>query len=113
MIELTEEQRHILEREEESPPRVLDPASNTAYVLVRADVYERATRVADLLGLDPAYVLVRADVYERLHALLSEDDWTPDERLRLLAESGRRAGWDAPEMDDYDNYDESRKRLCP
>ena len=89
MIELTEEQRHALAREEESPPRVLDPASNIAYVLVRADVYER------------------------FQSLLSDDDWTPEERVRLLAESGRRAGWDAPEMDAYDNYDESRKKLCP
>jgi hypothetical protein len=60
-----------------------------------------------------AYVLIPADLYERLQALLGEEDLTPEEKLFLLAESGRRAGWDAPEMDDYDNYDESRKKLCP
>jgi hypothetical protein len=59
------------------------------------------------------YVLIRADLYERVQALVEEEDLTPEEKLFLLAESGRRAGWDAPEMDDYDNYDESRKKLCP
>ena len=59
------------------------------------------------------YVLMRAETYQRLESLFSDDsDWTPEERLQLLAESGRRAGWDAPEMDAYNNYDESRKRLC-
>ena len=33
--------------------------------------------------------------------------------LQLLAESGKRAGWDAPEMDAYDHYDENRRKLCP
>jgi hypothetical protein len=59
------------------------------------------------------YVLLRADIYERVQALVEQADLTPEEKLLLLAESGRRAGWDAPEMDDYDNYDESRKKLCP
>src|SRR6266545_5157622 len=37
-IELNEEQRQALAEAAESPLRVIDPASNTAYVLVRADV---------------------------------------------------------------------------
>lgn len=60
-----------------------------------------------------AYVLLRADLYERVQALVEEADLTPEEKLLLLTESGRRAGWDAPEMDDYDNYDENWKKLCP
>jgi hypothetical protein len=88
MIELTEEQRRALRQSGESPPTVLDPE----------------TRIP--------YVLVRKDVYERLKGLL-EDDWPPEARLQLLAESGRRAGWDAPEMDAYDSYDENQKKLCP
>ena len=60
------------------------------------------------------YVVVRAEVYERLQQLVYDDsDWTPEEQLHLLAESGKRAGWDDPEMDVYDNYDENRKKLCP
>jgi len=60
------------------------------------------------------YVILPAETYDRLRCLLYDDgDWTPEEQLRLLAESGKRAGWDDPEMDVYDNYDESRKKLCP
>lgn len=89
MIELTEHQQRALDAEPK-PPRVVDPRTNTAYVLVPADVYER------------------------LQPLLYDDGaWTEEEKLRLLAESGMRAGWGAPEMDDYDNYDEARKKLCP
>ncbi len=60
------------------------------------------------------YVILPAEIYNRLRSILSDDgDWTPEEQLRLLAESGKRAGWDDPEMEVYDNYDENRKRLCP
>ena len=52
-------------------------------------------------------------MYDRLKKLVMDDgDWTPEEQLRLLADSGKRAGWDDPEMDVYDNYDENRKKLC-
>ena len=71
---------------EPKPPRVIDPRTSTAYVLVPADAYERLKTL-----------------------LYDESAWTEDEKLELLAESGSRAGWDAPEMDDYDNYDEARK----
>jgi hypothetical protein len=60
------------------------------------------------------YVIVKADIYERLKQLLSDDkDLTPDEQLRLLADSGQRAGWNDPAMDVYDNYDENRRNSCP
>lgn len=49
------------------------------------------------------YVILRAEIYERLKGLLYDDsDWTPEEQLQLLAESGKRAGWDDPTMDVYD-----------
>ncbi len=54
------------------------------------------------------YVVLRADVFERVKSLLEADDLSSEEKLRLLAESGREAGWDAPEMDDYDDYDAHR-----
>jgi hypothetical protein len=88
MIELTEEQRKALGEGRESPLTLVDPKTQIAYVLVRQDVYDRLTGLLD-------------------------DDWTPEERLQLLAESGRRAGWHDPAMDAYDNYDESLKKLCP
>jgi hypothetical protein len=40
MIELTEQQQQKLQGNGEAP-RVLDPATRTEYVLVRADVYAR------------------------------------------------------------------------
>ena len=80
MIELTQEQRHAIAGAES--PVVLDPETKESYVLVRKEVFDR------------------------IKALLYDDsDWTSDEQLRLLAESGKRAGWDAPEMDVYDNLD--------
>jgi hypothetical protein len=60
------------------------------------------------------YVLLRKEVYERLHNLVYDDsDWTPEEQLRLLAQSGKAAGWDDPAMDVYDHYDENRNKQCP
>jgi len=41
MIALTEQQGQELARAKESPPNVFDPATNTTYVLLRADVFER------------------------------------------------------------------------
>jgi hypothetical protein len=87
MIELTPEQRQELEQANEV--RLSDPET----------------------GLD--YVLLRAEVYERLKQHYDDSDWTPEEQMQLLAESGKRAGWDDPAMDVYDNYDENRKKLCP
>jgi hypothetical protein len=88
MIELTKEQRHAIAGAES--PVVLDPETRQSYVLVRKELFDR------------------------IKALLYDDsEWTSDEQVTLLAESGRQAGWDAPEMDVYDNYDENRKKLCP
>jgi hypothetical protein len=88
MIELTQQQRHAV-------------AGAVSPVLVDPETKQ-------------SYVLVRKEVFDRIQSLLYEDsEWTSDEQLRLLGESGTRAGWDAPEMDVYDNYDENRKKLCP
>jgi len=90
MIELTPQQRQELRQTNGNEVRFADPETGQEYVIVRAEVYERCK------------------------ALLSDDgDWTPEEQLRLLAESGNRAGWDDSAMDVYDNYDESRKNQCP
>ena len=51
MIELTEEQRRALRTDGETPLRVVDPETSTAYVLIRADLYERMRAVLDD-GLD-------------------------------------------------------------
>jgi hypothetical protein len=90
MIVLTQEQRQELRRANGKQVRVSDPEAQEEYVLVPAKVYER----------------VKSLLYD-------DSDWTPEQQLRLLAESGMRAGWDDPEMEVYDNYDENRKKLCP
>jgi hypothetical protein len=86
-IELTEPLQRALDQQDE-PLRVVDPRTQQGYVLIRAEDYER------------------------LKSLFGAEDLSAEEKLLLLAESGRRAGWDDPVMDDYDHYDESRKKLC-
>ena len=62
---------------------------------------------------DPArsatFVLVRAEVYGRFKSLFEEDPVTEQERLFQLQQFGKRAGWDDPEMDVYDELDPRRK----
>lgn len=88
-VPLTEPLQQAIDEQPGEPLRLVDPRTQTAYVLLQADIYER------------------------VRTLIEGEDLTAEEKLFLLAESGRRAGWDAPEMDDYDSYDESRKKLCP
>lgn len=88
-VPLTEPLQHALDERPGEPLWLIDPRTQTVYVLLRADLYER------------------------VRPLVEEEDLTAEEKLFLLAQSGQRAGWDTPEMDDYDNYDECRKKLCP
>lgn len=64
-----------------TPPRLLDEQTNTEYVLLRADLYER------------------------IKPLFEEDPLTREEQLYFLREAGKRAGWDDPEMDVYNELD--------
>jgi hypothetical protein len=58
-------------------------------------------------------VILRKDVFDRVQHLIYDDsDLTPEEMRSLLARMGREAGWDEPEMDAYDNYDEERSKRC-
>ncbi len=82
-IQLTEEQWANVQRDE-LPVRVSDPARSATFVLVRAEVYER------------------------FKSLFEEDPVTEQERLFQLQQFGRRAGWDDPEMDVYDELDPRR-----
>jgi hypothetical protein len=51
-LKLTEEQRQTLTSLED-PPRLLDEQTNTTYVLVRADLYEKMRAVLDQNGPNP------------------------------------------------------------
>ena len=88
MIELTEEQRQLLERGK--VVEVTDPQTAQRYVVLRQDVYERAQRL-----------------------LYDDSEWTEDELRLQLARSAKENGWEEPGMDAYDRYDEERRKRCP
>ena len=52
---------------------------------------------------------MRADVYERFKSLFEDDPVTEQERLFHIQQFGKRAGWEDPEMDIYDDLDPHRK----
>lgn len=81
MLEPTEQQQKLIDAPE--PPRLLDPRSKTAYVLVRADVYERC----------------RSMLAENFH---------PSEAYPAI-DRAFAEGWEDPRMDDYDRYEELKK----
>ena len=54
------------------------------------------------------FVLVTAELYERFKSLFDDDPVTPEERQFHLQQFGRRAGWDDPAMDVYDELDPRR-----
>ena len=95
MIELTDEQVHALESRDATPPRLVNPRTQEAFVLLRIDEYER----------------LRDDAYD-------DSPWTRDE-LQAVAEQSQslrglyphvmevfgREGWDDPAMDVYDELD--------
>jgi hypothetical protein len=77
MIELTEQQRRELEAPE---PVAIDPLT-------------RAT-----------YVLVRSDVYARMKALLTADDYDPDEGAALVNEVMADDDANDPLLESYQHY---------
>ncbi len=80
-IQLTEEQWANVAQGGEVPVRVCGPAQS------------------------PGYVLLRAEVYERFKAIFEADSVTPQERAFQIQQFGKRAGWDDPAMDVYDDLD--------
>jgi hypothetical protein len=84
-IQLTESQWADVTQGKEVPVRVCDPTKSASFVLVKAEVYER------------------------FKSLFEEDPVTEQERLYQLQQFGKRAGWDDPEMDVYDDLDPRRK----
>jgi hypothetical protein len=84
---LTLEQSQALAGQCRAPLRMIDPQSNRAYVLLPAELYEH------------------------LKALL-EDDYHLSDTYAAQLKSAWRAGWDDPQMGDYDHYDENYQKLC-
>jgi len=77
--------RKALEQEDGSPVHLVDAATNVQYVIMQADQDER------------------------VKALFEEEEYNPRELYPLVEASFRKAGWDDPEMDVYNDYD----RLIP
>ena len=75
MIELTEQQVQALEHADFSPPRVVNPRTQQAFVLLRVDEYER----------------LRDDEYD-------DSPWTREELQALAWERVKHEDWD--EYDD-------------
>ncbi|MEX2120000.1 MAG: hypothetical protein WD847_10440 [Pirellulales bacterium] len=84
-IQLTEQQWADVQGEREVPVRVSDPSRQASFVLLRAEVYER------------------------FKSLFEEDPVTQQERLFHLRQFGRRAGWEDPTMDTYDDLGPRRQ----
>ncbi len=85
---LTAEQQQVLDAAGDAPPRVVDPRTNQVYVLISMGTYEK----------------VKASF---------EADSDLSDTYAAQRESAMRAGWEDPAMDDYNNYDEHRKKQCP
>lgn len=88
MIELNEEQRRNLQSGR--PVEVTDTDAVGDCVLMLKDVFERVKRLA-----------------------YDDSEWGDEETLLLLAQSSTANGWDEPNMEEYDRYDEERRKRCP
>lgn len=116
MPEITERQRQALDACPDTPARVMDPATRRVEVLMKSDDFDW---IRQLLGDEPdaprltdsrtntTYALLPEERYERFKAFFEEDLLSPAERLALLREAGRRAGWDAPDADSDDSAEAS------
>jgi hypothetical protein len=56
------------------------------------------------------YYLISADQFEKVRAQLIEEDFDPREMYPLISKTAAEAGWNDPEMDAYDRYDEHRPK---
>jgi hypothetical protein len=87
MIELTLEQRQAVAQRGETPPRAIDPDTQTTYVLIREEVY---AQVKALLEAEEGQQFLR-DMYPYVMEVFGRD------------------GWDDPAMDIYNDLDPRRQ----
>jgi hypothetical protein len=83
MIELTKQQKQQLE--DGKAVEVSDLETNKRYVLLKKEVYERAS-----------------------HLVFDDSDWTQDELRLLLARSAKDNGWEEAGMSAYDRYEQEQ-----
>jgi hypothetical protein len=80
MATLTPEQRKEIQNAGEGPVRITDPETQTEYVILKADVYNRICAMAD--ETRAAYPLA----------------------MKVFGQDG----WDDPQMDEYNAFDPRR-----
>jgi hypothetical protein len=85
---LTPEQRQAIERAGDEPVRIEDPETKRTYLLVKEEVYRS---MEALVGLEAGPLTV-------------------EEQRAILAHAGKRAGWDDPALDVYDELDPRREQ---
>src|SRR5271163_3524298 len=78
MIELTQEQRQAVH--EQSEVRLIDPQTNEAFVLIRAEAYDKLK-----------------------HLLYDDSEFSTEEAFPLLNEVLGKEGWNDPAMDIYND----------
>jgi hypothetical protein len=111
MTPLSQEEQQALDAASGAVPRVA--GGDGVYVLLAGgdfdwirglvpDVADAPRRIDPRTGRD--YALLPLAAYERFKAFFEEDPVSPQERQHLLREFGRRAGWDDPELDVYEEY---------
>jgi hypothetical protein len=77
---------------------------------IRKALEEAGEQPLEIIDLETQqhYVLLKADVFDRIHLLLQGGPLSKEEQRFLLEQAGRRAGWDDPEMDVYDDFPPQR-----
>ena len=81
MTAITPEIRQAIERAGEEPVELTDPDTNSVYIIVRADLYDRMRALCDDFHIRDAYP--------------------------LMDQVAARDGWDDPAMDVYNDYQSS------
>jgi hypothetical protein len=113
-LPLTEEQQRAVAASPDVPARVSDPDTRQVLVLLKsadfdwvrgllADEADAPRRSDRRTGA--SYALLPEEQYERFKAFFEEDPLSPAERMALLREAGKRAGWDDPDWDAPDQPD--------
>lgn len=84
---LTPQQRDELRQHGNQPVPVIDPETKAVYFLVTGEVFERLKR------------------------FLGDESMSPEDAYAAQSAVAGAAGWDDPEMDVYDHYDENKSQL--
>ncbi len=74
----------------------------------KAAIEAAGGKPVEIVDGDQRYVLIRAEIYDRIKDLFDDGPLSDEEQRWLLREAGKRAGWDDPAMDVYNDLDPRR-----